>query len=476
MGCCCSPKCCLVSGLVVAALLLVLGGVLIPIGDHIISSTVTKEAVLINGTVAFDAWVQSPSDVYRQFWFFNVTNSEEFSLQSNSSVTVKPKLKQLGPYTYKVRHLAKDKLVYHPNDSVSYVLPQQAIFLRDMSVGPEEDLITSINMVASALPVIMGFPGVLNSFYKKTNTSIFHTRTVRELLWGYKDPILESVASTGIDSTFGLFYPYNGSNDGVYTIFTGQGDISRVAIIHEWKYNKSMNFWPDEFCDRIKGTDGSSFPPFLNKKNKLEFFSSDVCRNLVAEFDQRRKLKGIDVYRYLLPTSLLSASNKNTANQCYTEYLNRTGCTRDGVLDISSCKGGAPVFISLPHFLDGSREYIDDVEGLEPNREDHETYLDVEPTTGITLSVTKRIQINVLLQPVKQIDIFKNVPQDYIFPIIWLNETGTLGDDSAKAFREALTIPMHALFSVQITLMALGSIGIVVSPIVYFSVKSYCAN
>nr|XP_032818981.1 platelet glycoprotein 4-like [Petromyzon marinus] len=432
MGCCCSPKCCLVSGLVVAALVLVLGGVLIPIGDHIISSTVTKEAVLINGTVAFDAWVQSPSDVYRQFWFFNVTNSEEFSLQSNSSVTVKPKLKQLGPYTYKVRHLAKDKLVYHPNDSVSYVLPQQAIFLRDMSVGPEEDLITSINMVASALPVIMGFPGVLNSFYKKTNTSIFHTRTVRELLWGYKDPILESVASTGIDSTFGLFYPYNGSNDGVYTIFTGQGDISRVAIIHEWKYNKrscaffilfsaalglnpnsglhdpgferlycnfanvltkyivlsdslflyvrSMNFWPDEFCDRIKGTDGSSFPPFLNKKNKLEFFSSDVCRNLVAEFDQTRKLKGIDVYRYLLPTSLLSASNKNTANQCYcTEYLNRTGCTRDGVLDISSCKGGAPVFISLPHFLDGSREYIDDVEGLEPNREDHETYLDVEP-------------------------------------------------------------------------------------------------
>ena len=48
-----------------------------------------------------------------------------------------------------------------------------------------------------------------------------------------------------------------------------------------------------------------------------------------------------------------------------------------GALNISKCQGGAPVFVSLPHFLSG--EYYQNlVTGLSPDREKHGTYLDVE--------------------------------------------------------------------------------------------------
>lgn len=42
---------------------------------------------------------------------------------------------------------------------------------------------------------------------------------------------------------------------------------------------------------------------------------------------------------------------------------------------------GRPVYISLPHFLHASESILHDVEGLSPNEEEHETFLDVEPVS-----------------------------------------------------------------------------------------------
>ena len=39
------------------------------------------------------------------------------------------------------------------------------------------------------------------------------------------------------------------------------------------------------------------------------------------------------------------------------------------------------MYISLPHFLHGSPELAEPIEGLSPNEEEHSTYLDVEPVS-----------------------------------------------------------------------------------------------
>ena len=40
------------------------------------------------------------------------------------------------------------------------------------------------------------------------------------------------------------------------------------------------------------------------------------------------------------------------------------------------------MFASKPHFLDADPSYRDNVTGMKPNRDLHDSYLDVEPITG----------------------------------------------------------------------------------------------
>ena len=45
---------------------------------------------------------------------------------------------------------------------------------------------------------------------------------------------------------------------------------------------------------------------------------------------------------------------------------------------------GVPSFVSKPHFLNGDSSLAASVVGLNPKESVHETYIDVEPNTGLT--------------------------------------------------------------------------------------------
>lgn len=55
-----------------------------------------QEVVLEEGTTAFKNWVKTGTEVYRQFWIFDVLNPEEVILNSTNV-----KVRQVGPYTYR---------------------------------------------------------------------------------------------------------------------------------------------------------------------------------------------------------------------------------------------------------------------------------------------------------------------------------------------------------------------------------------
>jgi len=40
---------------------------------------------------------------------------------------------------------------------------------------------------------------------------------------------------------------------------------------------------------------------------------------------------------------------------------------------------GAPIVVSFPHFYQADEKYIKAIEGMNPNEEEHETYLDINP-------------------------------------------------------------------------------------------------
>ncbi|KAI5946589.1 Platelet glycoprotein 4 [Manis javanica] len=432
----CDRNCGLIAGAVIGAVLAVFGGILMPVGDMIIEKTIKKEVVLEEGTIAFQNWVKTGSDVYRQFWIFDVQNPQEVMVNSSNI-----RVKQRGPYTYRVRYLAKENITHDSeNHTVSFLQPNGAIFEPSLSVGTENDSFTVLNLAVAAAAHL--YPNafvqvLLNSLIKKSKSSLFQNRTLKELLWGYKDPFL-SLVPYPVATTVGLFFPYNDTADGYYKVFSGKDDISKVAIIDTYKGKKTLSYWPS-YCDMINGTDAASFPPFVEKTRVLQFFSSDICRSIYAVFEDEINLKGITVFRFVLPPLAFASPLQNPDNHCFcTEKVISNNCTLYGMLDISKCKEGKPVYISLPHFLHASPEIAETVEGLNANEEEHRTYLDVEPITGFTLQFAKRLQINLLVKPSKKIDALKGLKRNYIVPVIWLNETATIGDEKAEMFRKQI--------------------------------------
>uniref|UniRef100_A0A672G0K8 Platelet glycoprotein 4 n=1 Tax=Salarias fasciatus TaxID=181472 RepID=A0A672G0K8_SALFA len=456
MGCC-NWRCGLITGAVFGALVAILGGVLIPVGDILIESVVETEAVIEPGTTAYDNWAAAGVVVYRQFWFFDVQNPIEVLNYGTSPVVI-----ERGPYTYKTRYLPKDNIMFNPNMTVSFVLPLGAIFEPSMSAGSEEDKITSLNLaVAGAYSLAPEqFHGLLETLIRMSNSSLFQRRTVKELLWGYHDPLLKS--------TLGLFAPYNGTFDGPYNVFTGKDDISKVGIIDRWKGERKK-----EKKLLITSRDASAFAPGLDKKKPLYFFSSDICRSVSASYERSYSLKDIEVYRYGLLPSTLASPIDNPDNRCFCRNFKTTkNCTMAGVLDLSSCQEGRPIYMSLPHFLHGSPSLLTDVLGLSPNEEHHSTYLDVEPNTGFTLKFAKRIQVNMMYGPSDKITVLKKVKDYTIFPLVWMNETAELDDQTADLFKEELVSRMEMLDIIQWVLLGTGTGIFVLCLVSYVVVRS----
>lgn len=466
----CNRNCGLITGAVIGAVLAVFGGVLMPVGDMLIEKTIKKEVVLDEGTIAYKNWVKTGTTVYRQFWIFDVQNPDDVAMNSD-----KIKVKQRGPYTYRVRYLAKENITQNREDNtVSFVQPNGAIFEPSLSVGTENDTFTVLNLAVAAAPHIYTnsfVQVVLNSLIKKSKSSMFQTRTLKELLWGYRDPFL-SLVPYPISTTVGVFYPYNDTVDGVYKVFNGKDNISKVAIIDSYKGKRNLSYWPS-YCDMINGTDAASFPPFVEKSRVLQFFSSDICRSIYAVFGSDVDLKGIPVYRFVLPAKAFASPLQNPDNHCFcTETVVSNNCTSYGVLDIGKCKEGKPVYISLPHFLHASPDISEPIEGLNPNEEEHRTYLDVEPITGFTLQFAKRLQVNILVKPARKIEALKNLKRNYIVPILWLNETGTIGDEKAEMFRSQVTGKIKLLGLVEKALLGVGAVMFVAFMISYCACRS----
>ncbi|XP_051547208.1 platelet glycoprotein 4-like isoform X2 [Myxocyprinus asiaticus] len=319
-----------------------------------------------------------------------------------------------------------------------------------MSVGSEEDVFTTLNLAVAGLYSYLDHR-LANVLINSFSASLFQNRTVRELLWGYREPMFNM-------SMLGVFFPYNDTTDGPYTVFTGKDDVKKVAMIDRWQGEKSVSYWNDTYCNMINGTDGASFPPFLDKKKPLHFFSSDICRSISTVYDGTIDLKGIDVYRYKLPAEALASPADNPDNQCYcTDTVITKNCTLAGLLDISPCRG-IPVYISLPHFLYASEDVLQGVEGLSPNFDEHSIFMDVEPITGFTLRFAKRLQLNMLYGPSDDILILNKIRDNTIFPILWVNETAVLDDETAEMFKKELISRIDILEGFQIGFLASGSV------------------
>lgn len=394
-----------------------------------------------------------------QYFFFNVTNPDDFL------VGAKPIVSQVGPYTYR-EYRAKENVTFVDNGTrVSAYQPKTFVFLPERSVGdPDDDMITTIN-----IPAVAVMNKVKDSFWKSSMVSVwmnslqvgmFMTRSVNELLWGFKDPLLSRIhpINPEIDEYFGLMYKKNGSNDGEFVYHTGEADFMDYGRVATFKGESKLSLWTSEQSNMINGTDGSAFHPLLSKTERLYIFSPDLCRSIFMEFEKDVKVKGLPAYRFTPPRDVLASKEENPANEGFC--VSPKECLGTGLLKVSVCRKGAPVVTSFPHFYLGDEKYSNAIVGLDPVREHHQTYLDLNPTTGVPIRASKRAQINILINRISGFPKTKSL-NETIFPVMFINETVVIDDVSAAKLHKLLLM-VSLVSNFPLVLVGLGAILLLV--------------
>lgn len=96
-----------------------------------------------------------------------------------------------------------------------------------------------------------------------------------------------------------IFFPQqrNGSTDGLFNVFTGEGDITRYTTINTFNHKKYLDFWKTEECNMINGTDGSSFPPGVTEDSVLYMFNENLCRSIPLTFWHSKETFGMKALR-----------------------------------------------------------------------------------------------------------------------------------------------------------------------------------
>ncbi|XP_022257300.1 scavenger receptor class B member 1-like isoform X2 [Limulus polyphemus] len=422
---------------------------------------------LKNGSISYKMWKNIPIPIYQRIYFFNMTNPEEF-LQKGT----KPKLQELGPYTYR-SWWVKRNITWHHNDTVTYREKKKNIFLPELSTGSENDLITTINF-----PLVAAAAWLRNAnSVEKISASIaffllketvFIRRSVRQLTYeGYHDYLTEiaSLINPDIPKTrgyFGWLYGRNNSDDGVFTVFTGKDKINKFNLIESWNGASSLKYW-NGTCNQIEGTNGELNPPLKEGQDTITIFQPDLCRSWKLEYKEEIKNFGMKSRRFTVKTSVLANSTENPENSCFSTRRHLPS----GVMDMSPCKYGSPVGLSLPHFYRASPSYLKAVEGLQPNESRHEFFLDVHPVSGLSTNIGARFQINAILEQDKIIRQFSNITE-LVLPILWQEVTGFMTKELVEELIRDMENPPFYASICSYCLLAVGGLLLLIATSLFF--------
>ena len=86
--------------------------------------------------------------------------------------------------------------------------------------------------------------------------------------------------------------------------------------------------------------------------------------------------------------------------------------------------------LSVLSFVTADPWYVSQLSqgSVNPDPERHSTYFVLDTTSGIPLAVTARFQVNLFIEPIKELNMFKNIKGPLFFPAFWFETTMVLDD------------------------------------------------
>uniref|UniRef100_A0A8B9I1Y9 Scavenger receptor class B member 1 n=1 Tax=Anser brachyrhynchus TaxID=132585 RepID=A0A8B9I1Y9_9AVES len=429
-----------------------LGVCLLLAGPAIVKEQVVKNVRIDPSSISFGMWKDIPVPFYLSVHLFEVLNPNEV-LEGG-----KPILTQRGPYVYRSEFRYKTNITFHDNDTVSYVEYRKLFFQPDLSNGTEDEYIVMPNILMLGASVMMeNLPNfvklLLSGALAGLKQEAFMNRTVGDILWGYDDPLLDTINTIvpgliPFKGKFGMLIGFNNSNSGLFTVYTGMKNISRVHMVDSWNGLKKVNYWRSTGCNMINGTAGEMWPPFMSPTS-LEFYSPDACRSMTLVYEQSGEFKGVPTYRFVAPKTLFANGTDYPPNEGFCP------CRQSGIQNVSTCRLNAPMFISHPHFYNADPSLVNAVEGLHPSKEHHALFLDVHPVGGPAAvsppwrglsSHRGRAQAKCQTGKIKPV----------VLPLLWFAESGYIEGSVLKQFYTSLVLIPSILDYLQYIFLGLG--------------------
>nr|KAF6467643.1 scavenger receptor class B member 1 [Rousettus aegyptiacus] len=414
----------------------VLGIVMIAAVPSIIKQQILKNVRIDPGSLSFSMWKEIPIPFYFSAYFFDIINPDEI-LKGE-----KPQVRERGPYVYReFRH--KRNITFNDNDTVSYREYRNFQFQPDMSNGLESDYIVMPNILALGASVMMedrpmSLKLIMTLIFTTFNQRAFMNRTVGEIMWGYEDPFIQLINKYFPDmfpfkGKFGLFAELNNSDSGLFTVYTGIKNFSRIHLVDKWNGISKVNYWHSDQCNMINGTSGQMWAPFMTPEYSLEFYSPEACRSMKLVYEAQGTFAGIPTYRFKAPDTLFANGTVYPPNEGFCP------CLESGVQNVSTCRFNAPLFLSHPHFYNADSVLAQAVLGLDPSEKEHSLFLDIHPVTGIPMNVSVKLQLSLYIKAVKGIGQTGQI-KPVVLPLLWFEERGSMEGKTLEMFYTQLVL------------------------------------
>nr|XP_024218604.1 protein croquemort-like [Halyomorpha halys] len=360
------------------ALFLILGGIASGIWPILFNQKLRTKLALSKESESFNLWRETPIPMYIDFYMFHWTNPKE-TLTKNEV----PNFVEKGPYVFREEH-QKVILGWNDNGTVTFKQIRKWMFVPELSSGSLSDKITNVNVIAMTIgnyikkyeaPLTLNMRPIINkiinAFLKTVEANVYTTATVGELLFsGYDDPFLKlasklsSIIKIKIPmDRFGWFYNRNMSADydGVFNMMTGENTLDNLGLLKMWNYNSRTNFFPGD-CGIVEGTTGELWPVDTPQKSKATIFATDLCSKIDLDWEDETSIHGA--------SGVIFEGRSRVFDNTTSCYCIGT-CHPTGVREISTCRFGAPAFISFPHFYQADSVFRKMVSGMEPSEKNH---------------------------------------------------------------------------------------------------------
>ncbi|CAD6998341.1 unnamed protein product [Ceratitis capitata] len=444
----------------------VIGLVMLIFWKDIADSIKRNNLVLKVGSEAYNNWVEAPIPIYLEFHMFNWTNPEEIRNHE-----VKPHFVEMGPYVFLEKHL-KQNITFYENNTVSYFEKRTWFFDEQLSGGSLDDMLTAAHVITATVADEMRHRNkfikkVVNFMLNREGGELYTTKTVREWIFeGYKDKLIDFLNlfnTTKINipyKRFGWLVDRNGSAeyDGLFTIHTGVDDMAHLGSLTHWNLKNETGFYSAP-CGTVNGTTGDLFPPNLHAQQEITIFATDACRYMNLAPNGTIEKYGLTGYNWIGTTETLDSGENFPNQKCFCDP-SIDECPKTGVVECKKCRNNAPIYASFPHFHLADPSYVNAVSGLKPDANKHSFNLAIEPITGIPLEVNGRLQINMMIQPDNDFDIYRDVPK-FLMPMFWFDQVAVLDKKLADKAQLVINLGDYGYY-IGTALLSVGAIFFIV--------------